>query len=780
MTLSATTTLLTANLRKGKTQTLSLLLFVLIAAMFLSLGLMMLLRFTHAFDQRGEALHAPHAVFVESESTYAQAHTDFLSSYPGVTETETVRTVAFNADMEFNGEPGPWTILLLDAAATYKMNGLTLIEGSVPSSDNQACVPYILKAGGGYDLGDTLTMTVGTTQLSYKISGFTEDLLFGPARAGNLQIYVSSGEYEKQRDAHPDRAGVIMRARMTNPDDATRLTSAWVQAFPLGEASGKNGWAWGTSYPAIKMLTTFLSSIIAAIIIAFSAVLGVVSLLLIRFRIRNSIEETMTNIGALKAAGYTGSQLLRATVLHFTTISLAGIIAGIGASYATLPFIAHVFEVQTALYVSSAFDPVSTMITLGVILAQVVLVTWLTARHIRTLSPLVALRQGLTTHSFKHNFFPLDRSAGPLSWLLALKSALHARGHTVMLFAIIAAVGFASGTGAAMYDNLSAHPEAFAKLLAGEPVDIMAIPQTADEARDLLSYTKSLPGVRKAYNYDLMSTLSDQLIVPTIVTEDFDMFEGSMLFQGRYPKHDNEMVVGAALAENLRKGIGDVTDVSLFGNSQAYLIVGLIQGADLVAAMTTPGYARLDPGFQPRMVVAYLKDNSKTEEFIESINDHFGKDAVACTDVHRIVESQLGQYASMFQVITVVILAVSLLVILLSVWLLMKTMILRRRREFGIQKTLGFTTRQLANQLALYFMPVIATGLVIGSIIGALSFNPIFVALTSGLGVRTAAMPIPYGLTLAMCAGLIVISYVFSLLVALRIRKIAVITLVTE
>jgi putative ABC transport system permease protein len=106
--------------------------------------------------------------------------------------------------------------------------------------------------------------------------------------------------------------------------------------------------------------------------------------------------------------------------------------------------------------------------------------------------------------------------------------------------------------------------------------------------------------------------------------------------------------------------------------------------------------------------------------------------------------------------------------------------ILRRRRELGIQKALGFTTLQLMNQFALYFIPVIAAGVMAGGLLGIFGFNAIFVALTRGMGIMTASMPVPALLTIATCAGLVVLSYAFALLIASRIRRISAYALVSE
>lgn len=774
--MSATTTVMKANLRKGKSQTVSLILFILIASAFCSIGLMMNSSFGKAYDQRSEALHAPHLALFESTSAYTQAHLDYVSSYAGVRETETLKVLFFAGDITFKGSTDTWSVILADAGSQSKMNGLTVIEGAAPKAGNDVCVPYIFKLSGGYKLGDTLKIAAGPTEISYKISGFTEELVFGTANVSPLRVYVTSQEYAQRAEANPDWETVVINARMDNPADADKLANTYNKKFFIdSRPEASDAWCGWATYSGAKAALTQMSTLSAVIIMIFSAVLGAVALLVIRFRIRNSIEESMTNLGALKATGYTGGQLVRATVVQFFLIAVVGVIAGIGASYALLPAISHVFEVSTALKAPVAFDPVSSITTLVVILATVTAVTWLSARHIRKLHPLTALKLGLATRSFKRNHLPLDRAHGPLAWLLAVKTALHSKGHAAMLLIIVVAVGFASGVGASMYDNLAAHPEDLAKLMMGEKSDVIASAKTPEEAADLRAFIEAQPNVRKTYFIGGGSVLYDDLLIYPTAVDDFGVFEGQWLYEGSYPGNGNEI----AVTGDLGKKIGDSVKLSKYGTSQEYKVVGLIQG-QIMALMTTQGYRNLDAESQQLTVFAYVKDTSKTADLVNAVNDHFGKDKVSCSDTNQLLKSTLAQIGGIFQAISFVILAITLLVVLMSVWLLMKTMILRRRQEFGIQKTIGYTTWQIMNQLGLYFTPLVAIGLVGGGILGALSFNPVFVALTASMGVHTANMPTPWGLTLLMCAVLILVAYVFSMIVAWRTRRISPVELVAE
>jgi putative ABC transport system permease protein len=526
-----------------------------------------------------------------------------------------------------------------------------------------------------------------------------------------------------------------------------------------------------------------MSSITSIVLVLFAAIIVLVSLLVVRFRIRNSIEEGMTNIGALKAVGYTGTQLLHATLLQFALIAVVGTLGGIGLSYAVLPFVSQVLESQTALLWRQGFDPLCSALTLVFILLAVLAVTWLSARRIRTLQALVALRQGLATHSFKHNYLPLDTSKGALAWLLAIKSTLQSKGQMITIAIIVATVTFAAAAGVSIYDNLALHPDAFGRLLSGEMPDAALFVDTPDNAEKIRESIEDDERVRKVFSYQNFLVMIEDINVNAIAVEDPSLLEGGLLYEGRYPEHDNEVAISGILFGQTGKAIGDTIEVAQGARTDRYLVVGLIQTVNnngLACMLTPSGVCRIQPDFRFREIYVYMQDSTQTAEFLELVSQRFGADLNSTVNLSELMDAQLGVYGDIFQVVAIAVVAVTALVVFLVLYLMLKTVILRRRRELGIHKALGFTTWQLMNQFALQFIPVITLGIAVGGIAGIFGFNPIFVALTRGMGIMTASMPAPLGLTTIMCVALVVLAYALALLIAWRIRKVSAYALVSE
>ena len=128
----------------------------------------------------------------------------------------------------------------------------------------------------------------------------------------------------------------------------------------------------------------------------------------------------------------------------------------------------------------------------------------------------------------------------------------------------------------------------------------------------------------------------------------------------------------------------------------------------------------------------------------------------------------------------VMIVAITVLVVVLILYLVIKTMILKRKREFGILKAIGYTTFQLMTQITLSFVPIVITGVLIGAVLGCLYTNSMLTMLLSGAGIHNVQFIVKLPLIVILCVGIIVLAYLVSMLVARRVKRISAYGLITE
>ena len=113
-------------------------------------------------------------------------------------------------------------------------------------------------------------------------------------------------------------------------------------------------------------------------------------------------------------------------------------------------------------------------------------------------------------------------------------------------------------------------------------------------------------------------------------------------------------------------------------------------------------------------------------------------------------------------------------------YLVIKTMILKRKREFGILKATGYTTLQLMTQIALSFVPIVIAGVIMGGVLGCLYTNSLLTLLLSGAGIHNVKFIVKIPPIVMLCIGLVVLAYLVSMLISRRIKWISAYGLITE
>jgi len=192
--------------------------------------------------------------------------------------------------------------------------------------------------------------------------------------------------------------------------------------------------------------------------------------------------------------------------MQFTGVALIGSVLGIAISQPLIPVIMKVFEPMIALVWDMNFDVGTALIALIFILATVFLISFISSRRINKLHPLIALRGGITTHSFRKNSLPLDKTRGSLNLLLALKYLLQKKGQTTAIIIIVAAVTMASVACIPVSYNFSEEREHFARSVFGEMPDINFILKNSEDAGAFVEKMREHPDVRKIFGFDPMMT----------------------------------------------------------------------------------------------------------------------------------------------------------------------------------------------------------------------------------------------------------------------------------
>lgn len=773
-----------ANIKKSKSAAVSLFIFITVAALLLNIGLMVITQMNPFFDEKVEELRDPHVAIMMDQASYHSGYDEFLTNYSGVTKTETEEIVMMNlAKFNYGSSELTSSVAIFNADNSRSIGPLKLTEKLDTSSANDIFVPYSFKTNGGYKLGDSFTITYLGAVYEYHIAGFLETTIMGTTNIGVMKFMLPERSFQTLADHVDDSSnGIILSALMEEKTESPKLLNDFTKKFPQTIAGETSSYVLGLDIEIVKNVSTLTINIIATILVAFAAIIVLISLIVITFRVSNSIEDGMGNIGVLKAIGYTSRQILSSIILQFIVIVFCAGVAGIALSYLLMPFFGGAISSISGLVWIQKFDLLINFVSIMLVSFLVVMVTLLSAFRVRRILPVEALRGGIQTHSFRKNYFPLEKERGNLHFLLAIKSTLINAKQNIMIFIIISALTLAAIFSAVLYYNVASDKTAFIHLFGTEPANVMVNMKPDTDTGDMLNDIKKMDYVKNVNLFDLITVKIDDQTVYTNVTHDYSELENNIVYDGRQPIHENEISISWVVSSQINKGIGDTVEIEYGSEKKRYLVTGLSQSVGnlgQVAALTMEGIQQLQSTYKGTSLYVYL-DGISNKDFMNKVEQQYGDQVSETLDIDDNIETQTGMYTAAVFAVMLMVLTITVLVVVLILYLVIKTVIIKRKKEFGVMKAIGYTTLQLMNQISISFLPVVTAGVVMGGILGYFFTNPMLSLLLSNAGVKRLDFTIHLPTILLICTTIFVLAYVVSMLVSRRIKKISAYGLITE
>ena len=770
-----------ANLTKNKSQAATMVLMILLSAMLLNLGFVMLFRVADFYYGRATELNAPHITVITHREDAGLAH-DVISGFPQIYVTE-VQDVLFSGGSHFisqtaDGErirQGNMIVSRMEAA--QQMNPPTFLGSSLPLESNIIYIPHFMLHEGEFAVGDDFVLGFGGIEYDLIVGASTEEIMFGAQLNNMWRVYVSDEMFDTMYNANPQSPFSLVSGRLVDIGYSTALELYFGDNFD-GFASV---WLLSNTQTARTANPLFVSLIVTV----FSFILVIISIFTIRFRIVNNIEEGMTNIGILKAVGYGNHHIILSIVLQFTIIALIGGVLGVLVAQAMFPLVSMLMEPFLGLLWNPTFDIPFMLAAIGIMLVLVPIFSLLSSLRISKLHPLAALRGGTAKLNRSRNPVPLDNSLGNLSFLLALKQLLSTKKQTVTISIIIALLTFASIAGLATHYNLNINQEAYSLLLSGESPDIVVLVSDPDNVQGFISSMNSRDDVRSIFGHTTDFLLTNGEVMSFIITvEHPHLQEAGSLIEGRYPETPYETVVGFTASNRYGWAIGDWVTIS-DQQEASFEIVGIKQGGSMGGAsngiISGGGRLRINPDFRFTAYSVYLVDGVDMADFASDISSAHG-DVISMVNLAREARlASMDLVGFIFGPVAYSMVVATTFVVMLVLYMIIKTTILRRRKELGIHKALGFTTLQLMNQISLSMTPPLIIGVIAGGLAGSVGFNPVFSLITrGGLGIVQPNLPIPVDWMILVCIALVVVAYCVSMLISWNIRRISAYALVSE
>lgn len=739
-------TLVIHNLKKTKEQYISFGLIICLTAFIMNIALVLAFQTFNAYDSLFLELDtADINIMIPRLQDDDEIMTEIekidgvsmVEKHSGVFVAATVREFA-DSDFDMN------TVFYnLDEERT--LNQLNVSE-YLKKDENTVYIPMYMKELGGFTEGGSITYSIDGKDDTYKIGGIVSEMQYGNYGTGLIGGYLPASAYVSFAKEHSEHVITEYSLRTVNNADLSQIKNDVSEILSDKGITALNI----NDKAAAKQTRTMVCTLLIIIFLALAAIILTVSIFLSSFRIRSTIEDELSQMGVLKAIGYTGNMIVRSVVWPYTLAGIAATVIGAVLSYTALPGVAKILAIQSGFTYTPVFDIAALLIVVLVPTFVIFLFAYLSAVKIYKLEPIDAIR-GVS-----------GKGGTGQNILLSVLSV----GIMVLL----------SFAGTLLY-NVSVKPDNFMNTLSEESPSAVFMVQN-DKMSELKNLLQGDDRVKLVLEYASVSVSYADGSLTGFVCEDFGKVTNDICYEGRSPSNEDEIAVGSALAESYP--IGSKIEISASGKSYVYVVTGYIQSvnhAGKVCQLTSKGYEKI--GERTGSLNVYLYDKN-AEEFIEEYEKEHDGFIISSVNYEQLSQNGRAMYAGIVSVVAVVLFMVSVLMVLLVLYVIIHSMISRRRQEFGIYKAIGYTSRQLTMMTVIGFIPVVAVSAGVSAVMGIWYLPMINKEIFSQIGVIKNHFEVSIWILLVLAITFTAAAFFLSVLLAAPIKKITPYSLLKE
>ena len=773
------------NIKKKKGEAGVLFFLITLATLLLYTSISVFSGMGTVLDKAYDSAHT--ADFMFFAPIEKQKISNILSSQKEVAEYETSQVI-WNKDVKYRmskAEEKKEMSFMLGRIEEERKIGKTGNDIK-EDSKNEILLPYYMKVSEKIHEGDEFYLTLGSKEYKFKIAGFVEDPLFAtPLNCSMYRSYISKVTMDKileENDAAKSSIYTEYKLRLKEGEDSfefdKKISAILTQKVPELSQTLNLGLNWESMRGGDMMM----SNISMSIILVFSLLLIAVVLIIIRFSIYNFMEMNRKNIGILQAAGYTSRQLTLSTILEMGMTTLGAGVVGILLGIAGSGIIGNFQGMMLGVHWSGEVHFPSIILTILIVFAVVLGVSWLCGRSCKKITVLESLRGGICTHNFKKNHFSFEKSRLPKNLIFTGKNLFNEKGKTVSIFCIVVLLTFSACVGLGLYENFAKDQEKLLKILGSEAGDIGITGNDLEHVGEKMEHWGE---VERVLYYNNISVHLESGKEKTDITCDVwkkpGQVKNEMVLEGRLPKYDNEIILSTNVAKILEVHTGDTIYVTGEGKRLDYVVSGIdqkINNMGLRAIMTEKGAKRLNETSYTTVLYVYTKDGIDYDTISKKVLKKFPD--VSVLDSKKQVENIMASVTMAMVAICIIFVLITIFVVTIVEVLLIKSKIIKEWKNLGIQKALGYTTKELVGQTMMTNLPVIAAGAVLGVVLSNFFMEPLVVACLSYCGIQKCPFSIHPIWMLATVIGIILVAIITSFLSSVKIRKIQPVQMLTE
>lgn len=567
--------------------------------------------------------------------------------------------------------------------------------------------------------------------LKVKVAGYAKDALLGSDLMGSKRILVGAEDYKTLEQ------GTLMNCEMYHID------SSDVQTLQQNYGKQTFSVSFGCDKGTIKV-TYLLDIVIALVVLVVSIGLVCITMIMLRFTISFTVKEEYEQIGVMKAIGIPESGIRGLYIVKYIAIAIVGTIIGCICS---VPFGEKMLaSVTQNIFVENSGTNIAMNVFVSVLVACVVIgFAYLSTRPVKKLNPMTALRDGMDGESFgKTGKIGLTKGKLSATSSMALNDIFSECKRYIILF-ITSLIGIwlllmVVNTVTTLQSDKTAvwfgmYPADFVL----EDENTTAAWNNIDDAKVYLEQVKEEFAAKDIKVEDLRLELNANVKVEkgddSYKVLSMQSVGGSAKAyryeEGTAPMEENEVAVAVRLAEKLKVSVGDKITITTGEEEAAYIVTAIYQSMNNmgeVIRFSQQAKVNYDSSygcFGMEITLADTLSVDEKEAVQKKLQNLYPKAKIST--MGEFIESMLGGTVSQVGELKGVLFFLVMIINVLVVVLLQKMFLLREKREIATMKAIGFSD----NALIMWQMKRVGIVVFAGILFGVLT-GEWFTQLTCG------------------------------------------------
>lgn len=751
--------ILKKDLKRKKAMNIILLVFIILATMFVSSSVNNIISVTTALDQYLEMADAPDYLTMtikktvktdidkvmdsaESIEKYSKEHIMFMS----------VDNIAF--EDESQEAVSGTNMLMSDAelAINYFLSDGSILESVNPGE-------LYITAGKAEEIGvakgDKITITIEDITCEFTFAGTVKDACLGSNMNSMTRYIINEKDFQVYASDEAIDEYYGGNLYYIHTDDLEKTLSE------ISEATEDFGFAGDKE---LLKFTYVFDMMITGILLVVSVILIAVAFVVLRFTITFTLSEEFREIGVMKAIGISNFRIRALYLIKYTGISVIGAVIGLILSF---PFAEMLMNISSMTIILTNQKPVMINILCALlVIAVILLFCYGCTGKVKKMTPIDAIRNGQTGERFrKKSIMSLGKSKLSSTTFLAVNDIVSApRRYSIVTITFMLCMSLLlilSNTVATMksgslittfgmteYDVSMSLEKQFMEYLTegGEKrieADLEEIEKTLEE--------NGMPAdVSTEIQFVLSVEHNGKKINPAIMKgtgTTADMYE---YIEGDAPEYPNEIAITKISAKKIDAEIGDTVTIKTYDGDKEFIITAYFQSmlsmGDGVRVHQEADINYIDAQGGMGAMIKF-RDNPDYKEIqrradkIEKLLPEYGE-ASTCKEV---VADMLGVTETLEAIKSMTVILTIVLATLITV-LMERSFIAKEQGEIALLKAIGTRNSKIYGYHALRFGVIGLMAVIISEIISLpltkLCIDPVFRMMGLETGVKYTTNPI--------------------------------------